>query len=253
MKPEVIAKLTALNHQFYQTFAPQFSATRRRLQPGVRRILANLEADANILDLGCGNGELARELARRGHQGVYIGLDLSRALLSEAQSASLSPLRSAFLQIDLTQANWSKALRSFCAAHFNLGDPKFEAILAFAVLHHIPSAPLRRQILNEVRQMVAPNGRFIHSEWQFHHSPRWRSRIQPWERIGLRPEDVDEGDYLIDWRHGGYGLRYVHLFNEDELETLASQAGFSIEETFYSDGEGGKLAIYQIWKPMVCN
>lgn len=251
MKPEVLARLVTLNQQFYQTFASQFSATRMRLQPGVRRILANLEAYLNILDLGCGNGELARELSRRCHQGIYVGLDFSSALLREAQKAPLSPLRAAFLRIDLTQSGWSMVLRSLCETHFALNEAKFEVVLAFAVLHHIPGAELRRKILCEARQLLTPEGRFIHSEWQFLNSPRWRARIQPWEQIGLSPRDVDQGDYLLDWRHGGYGLRYVHLFSEDELKELASQAGFSIEETFYSDGEGGKSGIYQIWRPIM--
>ncbi|HIE48053.1 TPA: class I SAM-dependent methyltransferase, partial [Candidatus Bipolaricaulota bacterium] len=32
------------------------------------------------LDLGCGNGELARDLARRRFRGAYLGLDFSDAL-----------------------------------------------------------------------------------------------------------------------------------------------------------------------------
>lgn len=59
---------------------------------------------------------------------------------------------------------------------------------------------------------------------------------------------VEEGDYLIDWRSGGYGLRYVHLFSQGELEELAADSGFKITDSFYSDGKEGNLAIYQIWE-----
>ena len=69
-----------------------------------------------------------------------------------------------------------------------------------------------------------------------------------WERIGLTAAGVDAGDYLLDWRRGGEGLRYVHQFSEEELSTLATESGFEVAVTFYSDGEGGRLGLYQVWK-----
>jgi len=44
-----------------------------------------LKGEESILELGCGNGELARELATRGHRGPYLGLDFSLPLLREAE------------------------------------------------------------------------------------------------------------------------------------------------------------------------
>ena len=55
-------------------------------------------------------------------------------------------------------------------------------------------------------------------------------------------------EYLLDWRSGGYGFRYVHHFQEDELSQVAEEHGFRVKETFYSDGEGGRLSLYQIWE-----
>jgi hypothetical protein len=91
---------------------------------------------------------------------------------------------------------------------------------------------------------------FIHSEWQFLGSERLRARIQPWSEAGLEAPDVDLGDFLLDWRQGGYGLRYVHHFTLNELEELAEETGFMIQETFRSDGEGGNLGLYQVWRPI---
>ncbi len=67
-------------------------------------------------------------------------------------------------------------------------------------------------------------------------------------RIGLATADVDINDYLLDWRHGGRGLRYLHYFSEAELNDLAFASGFRAAETFYSDGEGGRLGLYQVWE-----
>jgi len=232
------ARLIDLNRKFYQTFALQFSATRQRLQPGVMRVLDQISSQENILDLGCGNGELGKELLRRGHQGYYIGLDSTAEFLKIAQENFPQMTSIAFLQKDLSNPTWDD----------DLPLPEFDLILAFAVLHHIPGTFLRKQLLNKINALLPQNGRFIHSEWQFLNSARLRDRIQPWDRIGLNSNQVDAGDHLIDWRRGGQGLRYVHSFNSNELASLAKDSGFDILETFTSDGKGGNLGLYQIWK-----
>ena len=65
---------------------------------------------------------------------------------------------------------------------------------------------------------------------------------------GTRAQDVDADDYLLDWKRGGRGLRYVHHFDEAELAELAEAGKFEIIKTFYSDGENKRLGLYQIWK-----
>jgi hypothetical protein len=124
----------------------------------------------------------------------------------------------------------------------------FDLILAFAVLHHIPGAGKQRALLQTARSWLPPGARLVHSVWQFQNSPRLLARVLPWETIGVSAADLDPGDTLLDWRQGGRGLRYVHLFNEAELSALAAETGFRIIETFLSDGEGGRLGLYQIWE-----
>lgn len=240
MNPEVVERLLSLNRQFYQTFATEFAATRQRLQPGVKRLLARIALAKHILDLGCGNGELAHALEQRGWRGTYVGLDFSEAMLAQARQRVRSSPLITFHHADLAHPTWE--------AHLPMTS--FDLVLAFAVLHHLAASALRCQVLHKVHALLKPNGTFIHSEWQFLNSPRLRSRIQPWETIELRPEQVEAGDYLLDWRHGGWGLRYVHHFSEGELERLAKECGFTILETFASDGEGGNLGLYQIWQRM---
>lgn len=236
MNPTTLSRLLELNRQFYQTFALQFSATRQRLQPGVMRILGQISQVDSLVDLGCGNGELARQLARQGYEGVYTGLDFSSVLLEHA--AAGQPANFHFLQADLSTTEWDTPLAG-C---------QYDISLAFAVLHHLPGVDLRLQVLLNVRSLLSAGGRFIHSEWQFLNNPRLAARVQPWEVIGLSEHDVDPGDYLLDWRQGGKGLRYVHHFSETELAELAGLAGFEVMETFLSDGENNRLGLYQVWK-----
>jgi hypothetical protein len=61
---------------------------------------------------------------------------------------------------------------------------------------------------------------------------------------------LDEGDYLLDWRSGGEGLRYAHHFSAEELRGLAEQAEMRVTDSFSSDGDGGDLGLYQIWSSM---
>lgn len=241
MDSAIAARLVELNREFYTRFSDSFSATRQRIQPGVRRVLELLSGEENILDLGCGNGEFARELAKCGHRGLYLGVDFSLPLLRDAESRPDS-FAAKFMQVDLTKLS---AFRDQLAIQTG-----WAVVTAFAVLHHIPSHELRLNILQTIRQLIKPEGLFIHSNWQFLNSERLKARIQPWEAAAISGSEVDAGDYLLDWRSGGIGLRYIHHFNEEELSDLAQAAGFQIRDVFYSDGETVDLGLYEVWSPV---
>lgn len=238
MDDQITARLLDLNLQFYQTCALQFSATRQRLQPGVKQLLPLIVSRQWLLDLGCGNGELARRLAERQFTGTYLGIDQNADLLGEAEHKLEGRQNFTFVQANLVISGWQQ----------DLVAGSFDLVLAFAVLHHIPGADLRRTLLMKIHDLLAIDSQFIHSEWQPFNSSRLRERIRPWESIGLKDRQLEAGDFLIDWRAGGSGLRYIHVFTLGELEQLASASGFAIQDSFLSDGEGGRLGLYQVWK-----
>lgn len=242
------ARLIELNREFYTRFGASFSATRQRIQPGVRRILEMLKGDEDILDLGCGNGELARELAKHGHHGSYLGVDFSLPLLREAESYA-EGFSAKFMEVDITRLPAIRGQLLAISEQLAVTD-RWSLITAFAVLHHIPSHALRLEILKTIRQLLEPEGRFIHSNWQFLNSERLKARIQPWEAAAISRSQVEAGDYLLDWRSGGKGLRYVHHFSEEELSELAERSGFRVSEMFYSDGERGNLGLYEVWQAL---
>lgn len=252
MQSQTITELIDLNRQFYQNFALPFANTRRRIQPGVRRILDDINLEADWLDIGCGSGTLAlvwREqyLQRGCTHSSYLGIDFSSGLLTEAQkniSDLPAELQIEFSQADISQPDWPLPFQT----------RKFDGVLSFAVLHHIPGETLRLAILRSIRGLLKPGGSFIHSEWQFQNSPRLAARVMDWSAVNLDQNELEPGDTLLDWRHtlpgqpDQPGLRYVHRFTLDELERLAAQSGFSVSETFESDGQGGRLGLYQIWQ-----
>jgi SAM-dependent methyltransferase len=254
-----VERLLELNRQFYAQRGRDFAETRLRIQPGIQRIIETIAADETILDLGCGNGTFAGELSRAGHRGRYLGIDFSPPLLEIAMKASYAfPVD--FLQADLIQ------LPGELPAILEMPVPKahhpqdsetqdsppvgggWSMITAFAVLHHIPGNDLRVALLRRARERLSPEGRLALSNWQFTSSSRLRERIQPWSSVGAGLE-LDDGDYLLDWRRGQLAFRYVHEFDEPELSRLAAGCGFVVTETFYSDGADHRSGLYQLWRP----
>ncbi len=251
MKDEVAIILLNINKEFYSRFGRAFAATRRRIQPGVRRVLERLPDDGVWLDLGCGSGSLALEWLARFRHARYVGLDSSVELLEEArvliEKSGISREKIAhvaFIQSDLDDPNWTQTLPL----------TTFAGAFAFAVLHHLPGAEHRLRLLRQVNALIQPGGWFAHSEWQFQHSPKLMARVIDWETVGLDPGELEPGDTLLDWRFAlpgqteQVGLRYVHLFEPTELAQLAESAGFMILDSFQSDGQGGKLGLYQVWQ-----
>lgn len=240
MNLTIVDQLLAINREFYDRFGNEFSATRQRLQPGVKKILNSIKQDESVLDLGCGNGYFLHEVSRRGHKQTLLGADFSLPLLRDAESQP-EGFSARFMEIDITKL-------SVIGNQLLITD-NWSLITAFALLHHIPSHEIRLDILRAVQKLLKPNGKFILSNWQFLNSEKLKARIQPWAKVGLSNSDVDEGDYLLDWRSGGEGLRYVHHFSVRELLALAGQAGMRVSDSFLSDGEGGNLSLYQTWHP----
>ena len=203
----------------------------------------------NWLDIGCGSGALAAEWLRQKRQGVYFGIDFSSNLIAEAGEEIRALARTADLEIqfqavDLINDGWEKPFKNIL----------WDGALCFAVLHHIPGAARRQKICAAIAHLLGRGKSLYLSVWQVHNSPRLMQRIQPWRLAGVDEADLEAGDVLMDWRaesgdaNQQNGLRYVHIFEESELASLAEAAGFEVVDSFFSDGKEGNLGLYQTWK-----
>jgi SAM-dependent methyltransferase len=249
MKESTARQLSEINEVFYSRFGKAFAETRHRIQPGVERVLKEFIKDGDWLDLGCGSGTLGTVWVKGGINGLYEGLDFSPVLIDSARQLTgglaLRPgQRLLYTQANLSQPDWPQ----------QCSQPRYDGILMFAALHHLPAYERRLALLKQIAGLLGSGGTFIHSEWQFQRSPKLMTHVQPWSRASIDPADLEEGDTLLDWRHteadrpGEIGLRYVHLFTEAELTRLAAESGFTVRAQFDSDGAGGDLSLYQVWQ-----
>jgi hypothetical protein len=115
-----------------------------------------------------------------------------------------------------------------------------------AVLHHIPSFDLRVQVLREAASLLEPDGCLIMSTWQFLDSARLRRKIVNWAEVPIAEPSLEPGDYLLDWKREGRGLRYCHLVDEDEMQHLAAASGLRVRETFRAGGREGNLSLFAV-------
>lgn len=231
MDAEVAARLLALNHAFYANLADPFAQTRARPQPGFYRLLDYLPQPCpRLLDVGCGEGRFGRFLLDQDAIAHYVGIDFSDALLRHARA----------------ETGGTYHVRDLSQPGSLAGLGHFPAIACLAVLQHIPGRAHRIRLLQEMGHHLETEGRILLSTWQFLDSERQQRKIAPWGAADVAEADVETNDYLLTWRSGGFGLRYVAFINLDEMEALAGAAGLRLVDHFRADGREGDLNLYTI-------
>lgn len=230
MQALLVKRLMDLNREFYAQFAVQFSGARPSERVIIAPILPLLFAGARILDVGCGNGRLAKRLSDEHVAIEYVGIDMTTELVAIAKTQTLSTpdVQVEFWVADVTASSWFDTM----------GECKlFDIVALLAVLHHIPSFELRRDVLRSIRKLMKFGALLVMSNWQFTHNQRVLERVVDWAAVDINTNDLEEGDALLDWRRGGKGYRYCHLLTKTETERLAAGSHFQIVEQSYSANE----------------
>ncbi len=177
----------------YDQIASNFSLTRTKLSPAVKKLLPDLPHQAAVLDLGCGNGVLLTALPK---DVEYTGVDISPKLIVIAQK--LHPQNN-FLIADLTDpAFWQ-------------GLGQFDFIVCLATLHHLPTHHDQLLVLTQINKHLKPGGVALISVWRL-----WKLKYLPYH-ISLR--------HLAIPFHSG-PKRYFYAFTQKGLSDLVQQAGF---------------------------
>jgi SAM-dependent methyltransferase len=186
----------------------EFLVDALRLGPGSR-----------LLDLGCGTGRHAVELAHRGYR--MVGVDLSRGMLCQAQAAA----RGAEVAVNRVQANATRFVAPacfdgavcLCEGSFGLAEDGEDPIahdeaVARNLAHCLrPGAPLVLTALNGLRLLRQHRAEDIASG-------------------AFDPATLTER-HLIEWdTEAGHRKTVIreHGHRPDELQALFEAAGFAI-------------------------
>ncbi len=252
MNERTIAALARLNSSFYSGSAERFSRTRQAPWPGWSRVLetwshpdagSTMPEAPSILDAGCGNGRFGVLLDRVLEPPYsYLGVDSSVPLLDIARStvADREGVELRFVMADLVDEGLDG----------KLGELRFDLIVVFGVLHHIPSLKARRSLLLRLGRRLAPGGLMALTMWQFAVPDRFRARFMSWEDYNRQAEEpldlaeLEEGDFLLRWEKTL--CRYCHFADPQEAAGLAGSLGLDVVDHFRSDGELNDLNLYYL-------
>lgn len=101
--------------------------------------------DEHILDIGCGDGRITAELAKRVPQGYILGIDLSLRTIEFAKSAF---------------PNNQYPNLEFCCLDFMNSDyeEQFDVVVSVAAMHYVPD---QFQVLKRVENSIKFNGQAL--------------------------------------------------------------------------------------------
>jgi len=208
----------------YNLIAEDFSRTRRFVWRDLESLYHYASTGDKVLDLGCGNGRLFQIFKDININ--YTGVDSSGKLIEIAKKTYPS---ATFLVAD--------ALRLPFSTNY------FDEVYSVAVLHHIPSAQLRLEFLEEAKRVLKPGGLLILTVWNLWQGRGWKLNLKFGFLRILGISKLDFKDVFVPW--GKNHQRYIHCFTKKELIKLAQKAGFKIKETgVLKMKEGGETNIY---------
>lgn len=217
----------------YNFIAKDWNNSRSLPSPVKIKMLQGIKKGFRVLDLGCGNGLMTGEVVKRG--GRYFGSDISAKLVSLARKKYVGEIK-------------KKKAQFFVADALNLPfkNNQFDFIFSFSVIHHIPSAELRKKFLEEVFRVLKPRAKVVITSWNLLED--WaQKRFDIKRQLKNIPPGYDKGDVYVAWKGslwkgpGGKEVpRYIHQFTDKEFKELAQSAGFKKIKIEYYTRAGEK-------------
>jgi hypothetical protein len=223
MDEATIRALAALNREFYEDASAEFSATRRHPWAGWYQIVDGaIEAPIH-----------------------YVGIDDSQALLADARKALEGIAKLELHHADVTADRWDE----------RLGAARFDLVVAFGLLHHLPGRATRRALIETLAARLSATGLCALAVWRFADFERFRARIVPWEDLHelrsaaacrIDRAELEPGDHLLRWGPDASRARYCHFLAAEETCELISTASLECVASFAADGRSGDLNHYYL-------
>ena len=265
MTPKTIQTLSKLNKHFYEVSGSKWNPKPNYYWEGWLELIKYLDLIGSdkvirVLDIGCGNGRFSNFLVEYLSAGIprhieYIGIDYAVPMLDQITDRSglfldspTHTITRSFFEIDLVE---NQALE--------IGI--FDLVVAFGVIHHIPSNQLREEVINSWSKYLKPSGLFVLTTWDYLDVPRLAKHCLANEQfitqaiyhgLGIDMSQMESGDNLLRWvkymPEGQYTLRYSHYFQDSEIEEILKTANLELITKYQMDGGLEKRNGYYVGK-----
>jgi 2-polyprenyl-3-methyl-5-hydroxy-6-metoxy-1,4-benzoquinol methylase len=190
---------------------PGLRAAHSYLLPSILRLTSGLSPHSRILDIGCGNGSLAREFTQLGH--CVVGIDLAESGVRIARQSCPSA------RFEILAADENVLT--------NLGEEPFDLVYSAEVIEHLYNP---RSFMAGCYSATKLKGRFLCTTPYHGYAKNLTiSLVNGWDK---------HANPLFDGGH-------IKLFSKKTLSTLMLEAGFR-DMHFYGSGRYPYL-----WKSMV--
>lgn len=200
MNTHLAKQLNQNIRDFYENQGDWFATTRDKIMPEHTFVKDYVQADMTVVDVGAGNGRLAKLLPQNV---TYLGLEPSKKLREAFEAPSPT-----FQLID-------GALPSL-----PLSDKSADVTTCLAVLHHIPTQKTRRESIEELLRITKTGGTILATSWlrNPHHS-----------NTAAIP-DGELGDTWMPWTapDGHTCQRFVHFMQPGEWQALWTHPALEI-------------------------
>ena len=169
------------------------------------RMRAILQPDHRVLELGCGTGSTALELADRA--GSYLATDLSGEMIRIAKAK----------QVEGTPPH----LRFEAREAGELPEGPFDVVIALNLLHLVEGL---EGVIRRIHDLLPPGGLFLSKTTLLGDGPWYiRAAIPVMRLVGKAP--------------------FVRNLSEPEMKRLLTDAGFTLEETLLQKDMAPRLFV----------
>jgi len=209
----------------YDLIAKEWDLSRNKASQLKVNLIENIRLRYKVLDIGCGNALMLPFVLKKG--AFYCGLDISKKLIEIAQkkyAKEIKERKASFIAGQATELPFQ--------------NEEFDLVISFAVLHHIPSKELRKKFFEEIMRISKPNAKVKITVWNLLNE--WANKRFDIEN---KLKGKNSGDVFIPWKatQGKTINRFVHQFSEEELFSLAKDAGFKNIKIDYYNRMGEKI------------
>lgn len=186
----------------YSQIASRFDKTRYNKWTSVHKFIDSIPSHSYVVDLGCGNGKY-----------LYRS-DLSYTALDNCPEF-IEIVRNKYPDVQTITADVTNTM---------LEENSYNACYSIAVIHHLSVVRRRKQLIDEIYRILVPGGIALITAWSSVHQER---------KILKKSTNLGNNDYLIPWENNL--LRFYHLFEEGELESLLDDRFTLISSNFERD------------------